>query len=70
MEALIFESVVTCPKCGNKTAETMRTDSCRYFFACPSCGELLKPLPGDCCVFCSFGTVKCPPVQAGESCCL
>nr|WP_275666050.1 GDCCVxC domain-containing (seleno)protein [Vibrio sp. Isolate23] len=27
-----------------------------YFYECKSCGELLKPLPGDCCVFCSYGT--------------
>ncbi|WP_349666169.1 GDCCVxC domain-containing (seleno)protein, partial [Sinorhizobium sp. 6-117] len=25
--------------------------------------DLLRPRPGDCCVFCSFGSVKCPPVQ-------
>jgi hypothetical protein len=23
----------------------------------------LRPKPGDCCVFCSFGSVKCPPIQ-------
>ena len=28
------------------------------------CGALLRPKPGDCCVFCSFGTVPCPLVQA------
>ncbi|HEY5608162.1 MAG TPA: GDCCVxC domain-containing (seleno)protein, partial [Alphaproteobacteria bacterium] len=21
--------------------------------------------PGDCCVFCSYGSVPCPPMQAG-----
>ncbi|WP_321163938.1 GDCCVxC domain-containing (seleno)protein, partial [Idiomarina zobellii] len=30
---------------------------------------LLKPLKGDCCVYCSYGTVKCPPIQEGQSCC-
>ena len=30
----------------------------------------LKPKKGDCCVFCSYGTVKCPPIQeSGKSCC-
>nr|WP_304572174.1 GDCCVxC domain-containing (seleno)protein [Salinisphaera sp. LB1] len=24
---------------------------------------MLKPKPGDCCVFCSFGTVPCPSRQ-------
>ncbi|MEN1783291.1 GDCCVxC domain-containing (seleno)protein, partial [Pseudomonas aeruginosa] len=25
--------------------------------------------PGDCCVFCSFGSVKCPPIQQQLGCC-
>ncbi|MDY0329290.1 MAG: GDCCVxC domain-containing (seleno)protein [Thiomonas sp.] len=29
----------------------------------PACGAELRPLPGDCCVFCSYGSVPCPPVQ-------
>ncbi|HEY7997903.1 MAG TPA: GDCCVxC domain-containing (seleno)protein, partial [Pseudolabrys sp.] len=29
------------------------------------CGERLKPKPGDCCVFCSYGSVPCPPMQSG-----
>ncbi|TGE15005.1 hypothetical protein E5J99_13940 [Hymenobacter elongatus] len=24
---------------------------------------ILKPLAGDCCVYCSYGTVPCPPIQ-------
>jgi len=24
---------------------------------------VLRPLPGDCCVYCSFGDVPCPPIQ-------
>ena len=31
---------------------------------CPNCAGVLKPKAGDCCVFCSYGTVPCPPVQA------
>ncbi|MDG2339706.1 MAG: GDCCVxC domain-containing (seleno)protein [Paracoccaceae bacterium] len=30
---------------------------------------VLQPLKGDCCVYCSFGTVPCPPIQEGNSCC-
>jgi hypothetical protein len=26
---------------------------------------LLRPKPGDCCVFCSYGDMKCPPMQGG-----
>jgi len=25
------------------------------FYRCTACDVLLKPLPGDCCVFCSYG---------------
>ena len=27
-----------------------------------------KDVCGDCCVFCSYGDVKCPPIQQGERC--
>lgn len=68
-------SSLTCPHCGHMSVETMPTDACQYFYDCKSCGALLKPLSGDCCVFCSYGTVSCPPVQwtrragAGSGCC-
>ncbi|MGH8688942.1 MAG: GDCCVxC domain-containing (seleno)protein [Burkholderiales bacterium] len=47
----------------------MPTDACLYFWHCPQCGTRLKPLAGDCCVFCSYGSVKCPPRQAQGCCC-
>jgi hypothetical protein len=56
-------STITCPACGHRSTEAMPTDACRFFFECPGCGVRLKPKPGDCCVFCSFGDVPCPPVQ-------
>ena len=44
-------------------------DACQFFYQCENCKTLLRPKPGDCCVFCSFGSVKCPPIQAARSCC-
>ena len=41
----------------------MPTDACQYFYACVGCGVVLKPLPGDCCVFCSYADQVCPPKQ-------
>jgi hypothetical protein len=64
-----IESTITCPTCGHQAAETMRMDACQFFYDCKACGERLKPLDGDCCVFCSYGTVPCPPMQAGDGCC-
>ena len=64
MSAIILISTLTCPECGQARAETMPTDACQRFYDCTHCGALLKPKPGDCCVFCSWGDVPCPPVQA------
>ena len=72
----VLESVITCPACGLVARETMPTDACQWFFECHACRTLLKPKPGDCCVFCSYGSVPCPPIQLGagdpadgSSCC-
>ena len=69
MTTPVLHSVITCPHCHQETAETMPTDACQWFYQCPQCGERLKPKPGDCCVFCSYGSVPCPPIQLGDSCC-
>jgi hypothetical protein len=47
----------------------MPTDACIYFYECEGCETLLKPNQGDCCIFCSFGSVKCPPIQMGGGGC-
>jgi len=45
----------------------MPTDACQWFYECEQCHAVLKPLAGDCCVFCSYGTVPCPPIQVQRS---
>ena len=68
--APVLESVITCPKCGTRQQATMPTDACRFFYDCANCGTVLRPKDGDCCVFCSYGSVKCPPMQsAGDGRC-
>jgi len=54
------KSIIACPKCGFKAEEEMPTDVCQFFYECKCCKSLLKPLAGDCCVFCSYGSVPCP----------
>jgi len=61
--SVTLKSVITCPKCGASREETMPQDSCQFFYECKNCGALLRPKEGDCCVFCSYGSVKCPPKQ-------
>ena len=62
------ESRITCPECGHAALETMPINACQWFYDCKGCGAVLRPKAGDCCVFCSYGTVPCPPVQAGAGC--
>jgi len=62
-----MESLLTCPACGHAELLTMPTDSCQWFYECPSCKTMLKPKHGDCCVFCSYGSVPCPPIQQARA---
>lgn len=62
-ETLMLHSTLTCPQCGYAKLEAMPTDACLYFYDCTQCRALLRPKPGDCCVFCSYGDMPCPPVQ-------
>ena len=65
-----LHSVFTCPACGHAKEEAMPTDACQWLYECETCNALVRPLPGDCCVFCSYGSNKCPPVQSeSRSCC-
>ncbi|MCJ7814495.1 MAG: hypothetical protein MUP31_00450 [Xanthomonadales bacterium] len=68
-EAMDRFSRITCPDCGHSEMEEMPTNACQFFYDCKGCGQTLRPLPGDCCVFCSFGDKKCPPIQKGDRCC-
>ena len=62
-DPVILSCTLTCPECGQQSTEEMPTDACVYFYECSYCHALLKPKAGDCCVFCSYGTVVCPPKQ-------
>jgi hypothetical protein len=42
----------------------MMGDRAGVIFAAQGCGERLKPVAGDCWVFCFYGSVPCPPIQA------
>jgi hypothetical protein len=69
MSAVVLNSTITCPACGHMKDETMPTDACVWFYECEHCATVLTPKAGDCCVYCSYGTQKCPPMQQPGSCC-
>jgi hypothetical protein len=67
--SITLHSTLTCPECGHQEIETMPVSSCLWYYECRACGALLTPKPGDCCVFCSYGTMPCPSIQRRESSC-
>jgi hypothetical protein len=46
-----------------RTSQTGAWTPCQFFYECEGCHILLRPRAGDCCVFCSYGSVPCPPIQ-------
>ncbi|MBA4239865.1 MAG: hypothetical protein C0448_04010 [Sphingobacteriaceae bacterium] len=56
-------SEITCPNCGYKKTETLPTEVCLIKYTCDSCSTISYSKDGDCCVFCSYGTHKCPSKQ-------
>lgn len=69
MSEIILQSTITCPNCGHVETEEMPTDACQFYYDCIGCSAVLKALPGDCCVYCSYADVPCPPIQEGNGCC-
>ena len=67
-KAIELRSTITCPICGFSKEELMLTDACQFFYECINCGLILKPEKGDCCVYCSYGSVKCPSIQMTGKC--
>ncbi len=51
---MVLTATITCPHCGFARVETMPATACVHFYECTGCGHLLRPNPGDCCVFCSL----------------
>jgi uncharacterized Zn finger protein len=57
---MMMISAIQCPSCGAEKEERMPLEACQIIYECTECGAVLRPKPGDCCVFCSYGTVPCP----------
>jgi hypothetical protein len=66
---MILVGTITCPECGSRAEADMPVNACLRFYDCPGCHAMLRPAAGDCCVFCSYGDVPCPPVQCSRGLC-
>ncbi|SFK31429.1 hypothetical protein SAMN05216302_10042 [Nitrosomonas aestuarii] len=60
---VVLKSQIKCPECGYRKVETMPTDSYLWFYVCEKCRVILKPLKSECCIFCTYGSVPCIPIQ-------
>ncbi len=60
---VVTRATITCPVCAAAREEEMPVDACQFFYECTSCGSLLRPKEGECCVFCSYADRRCPPKQ-------
>ena len=69
MSGVVLRATLSCPECGHVKEEAMPTDACQWFYECEGCRVVLRPRAGDCCVFCSYGSSKCPPMQADATAC-
>lgn len=58
-----LNSVITCPQCNHQKEEEMPLNSCLHIYECEKCDELLKPKNNNECIFCSYGSITCPPMQ-------
>lgn len=54
-----YLSTITCPKCGHRSTEVLHADRCIMEYTCKNCHAPIHHKVGDCCVFCSYGDVKC-----------
>ncbi|WP_435902244.1 GDCCVxC domain-containing (seleno)protein [Meiothermus cerbereus] len=63
---VVLQSTLQCPSCGHAEQLNMPEEACQHFYQCSQCGLWMRPRPGDCCVFCSYGDVPCPPRQKEE----
>jgi hypothetical protein len=64
--AIQVAALFSCPHYGFAQEEIMPTDACQIVYVCTSCGSVLRPKVGDCCVFCSYADRPCPLIQHAQ----
>jgi hypothetical protein len=60
---VVKDCVITCPVCKTKVQETMSSETPKRVYHCPVCLTWLSPKKGDHCIYDSYGSVNCPPLQ-------
>ena len=63
-----LQATLQCPFCGKAEEMSMPENACVIMRPCSGCGRMMRAQAGDCCVFCSYGSMPCPPVQQHRRC--
>ncbi len=61
-----IETVIKCPHCGVEQQATMTLTGKKIAHDCRFCNQTMYAKKGECCVFCSFGAIKCLGTQEKE----
>ena len=57
-------SVLTCPACGCSKLESMSQRTVTLSYICTECETVIEPQSWECCVYCSYGSVRCVEAQS------
>ncbi len=68
MTAVVLRSTLPAPSVGTGRRRSLPSTRARGSPSARAAHGAASP-GGDCCVYCSYGTSKCPPMQAGTSQC-
>lgn len=60
---VLNKNELTCPECGTKQKGEMLEAAYSYAYQCNGCSEIIEKKTDSCCVYCSYGEVKCPSEQ-------
>jgi ubiquinone/menaquinone biosynthesis C-methylase UbiE len=66
MSGLFFDSVLTCPVCGQQQVCRLPYDKRLESFYCKGCECEITVPDDECCIFCAFGSHKCLVYQGWE----
>lgn len=60
---VLNKNKLTCPECASSQNVEMLESGYSYAYQCDNCSEIIEKKEESCCVYCSYGEVKCPSQQ-------
>lgn len=65
-----FLAELICPQCGIRISKSIGLSACIVRHTCPSCSIVIRPRPGEGCIFSSYGSVGYPLNKSNPARCL